>query len=366
MSRAVITKSLLSAIANAIRAKTGGSGSMTPAQMATAISNLPDATTLLKQWLEDSVPSTGIVTNATKIKDYGGYKSGRGDHYLSITAENLTDVGSHAFDNAYLGDCVLSGPNGAGAALAAWVFYQAKIYGAVDIVIASYDASSGTTFNGLNIQNTGSLRLTLTGNEFPKSCAKSELVAFSQTSKPAHVVGKQVIFAPNATWINKQAMEDCAQLTALDIPYITGTSMMACKNCSGLTSINAPVLETVGEQAFSGCTGLTEVDLPAGATIESSAFYGCTSLEKIRIGVRPDIKASAFSGCAALDTFVLDLPSGASLPNLRNTSAFSNTPIASGTGYIYINDDMVDSLKAASNWSTYAAQIKPLSDLPTA
>ena len=33
-------------------------------------------------------------------------------------------------------------------------------------------------------------------------------------------------------------------------------------------------------------------------------------------------------------------------------------------GYIYVPDDMVDTLKADSRWSTYATQIKPLSELP--
>jgi hypothetical protein len=52
------------------------------------------------------------------------------------------------------------------------------------------------------------------------------------------------------------------------------------------------------------------------------------------------------------------------LATLGSTNAFSNTPIASGTGYIYVPDDLVDRYKQATNWSTYASQIKGISELP--
>ena len=43
---------------------------------------------------------------------------------------------------------------------------------------------------------------------------------------------------------------------------------------------------------------------------------------------------------------------------------FYNTAIENGTGYIYVPDSLVDSYKTATNWSTYASQIKPISELP--
>jgi hypothetical protein len=49
---------------------------------------------------------------------------------------------------------------------------------------------------------------------------------------------------------------------------------------------------------------------------------------------------------------------------LENTNVFNSTPIKSGTGYIYVPRSRVDSYKAASNWSTYAAQIRAIEDYP--
>lgn len=40
------------------------------------------------------------------------------------------------------------------------------------------------------------------------------------------------------------------------------------------------------------------------------------------------------------------------------------TPMKSGTGYIYVPAALVDSYKAATNWSTYADQIRAIEDYP--
>ena len=62
---------------------------------------------------------------------------------------------------------------------------------------------------------------------------------------------------------------------------------------------------------------------------------------------------------SAFTTLILRSETVATLPS---TSAFSSTPIASGTGYIYVPRALVDSYKAASNWSTYANQFRALED----
>ena len=46
-----------------------------------------------------------------------------------------------------------------------------------------------------------------------------------------------------------------------------------------------------------------------------------------------------------------------------NSNDLKGTTIAKGTGYVYVPDDMVDTYKSATNWSTYASQIKGMSEL---
>ena len=47
---------------------------------------------------------------------------------------------------------------------------------------------------------------------------------------------------------------------------------------------------------------------------------------------------------------------------LTSKYALYNTPIAKGTGYIYVPDALVNDYKKATNWSVFANQIKPLSE----
>lgn len=68
---------------------------------------------------------------------------------------------------------------------------------------------------------------------------------------------------------------------------------------------------------------------------------------------------SIFKSCTSLIAVILRAPVVATM---SDKYTFQNTPIASGTGYIYVPDELVDSYKNATNWTVYADQIKPLSE----
>ena len=85
------------------------------------------------------------------------------------------------------------------------------------------------------------------------------------------------------------------------------------------------------------------------------------SITEIQDNYTKSIGEYAFASCYALTTLILC--SGA-MATLGDTSAFSSTPISSGTGYIYVPAALVDSYKAASNWSTYSNQIRAIEDYP--
>ena len=70
--------------------------------------------------------------------------------------------------------------------------------------------------------------------------------------------------------------------------------------------------------------------------------------------------ANAFAYCEAMESLILRKTSA--ICTLANTSVFRSTPIADGTGYIYVPAALVDSYKAATNWSTYADQFRALED----
>jgi hypothetical protein len=113
--------------------------------------------------------------------------------------------------------------------------------------------------------------------------------------------------------------------------------------------------------------------IDGGYNTTHGAFNSCT---RLTIAILPssinNIGAYTFKQCDVLETVVCL----AMTPPTLGASAFANTPIASGTGYIYVPDGtttdaeghtitIVEAYKAATNWSTYAARIFPISQLET-
>lgn len=116
----------------------------------------------------------------------------------------------------------------------------------------------------------------------------------------------------------------------------------------------------LGTSYFYGCSNLSEVDCSSVTDVGSGAFRGCTQLQLLDLPAATNISTNAFYGDTLLTTLILR---HSAVCKLSSTSAFTGTPIESGTGYIYVPDDLVDSYKIATNWSTYANQIKAISEL---
>ena len=133
----------------------------------------------------------------------------------------------------------------------------------------------------------------------------------------------------------------------------------AFRDCTGLTGAELPYATSVGSYAFYGCTGLPEIDLPTCASLGSYAFYGCTALARVDLAVCVSIGSNAFAGCTALDTLILR---GGIVADLGG--ALTDTPIASGEGYVYVPSELVESYQAAYIWKNYPDQFRAIEDYP--
>lgn len=93
-------------------------------------------------------------------------------------------------------------------------------------------------------------------------------------------------------------------------------------------------------------------------TVRAHAFRNCRALERAEFTKVTVIQGYAFSDCNALAKLVIRTES---VCRLLNTNVFAN--IDSSVLNIYVPDSLVDGYKTATNWSTYADQIKPISEL---
>ena len=148
-------------------------------------------------------------------------------------------------------------------------------------------------------------------------------------------------------------------ITHLESGTATTVANTAFSDFTTLQYVNLPAVEIVSSSAFRRCYALADVNLPNVKTLMTECFYGDNNLTYIDLPLITQIQKGAFSS-SGLETLIIRT---GQLCTLQNVSALSNTPIANGTGFIYVPDELAESYKSATNWSTYAAQIKGISEL---
>lgn len=157
------------------------------------------------------------------------------------------------------------------------------------------------------------------------------------------------------------AFQGCAKLQYVHFPAVEKLRVTTFRQCVNLREISLPKITALDQGSeFDGCTALQKVNVPEVQTL-ISCFSLCTSLERIDLPKAKTIGTSTFRGCSALTAVILR---NSTVCALGSVSAFTNTPIASGTGYIYVPSALIEDYKAATNWSTYAAQFRAIEDYP--
>lgn len=142
---------------------------------------------------------------------------------------------------------------------------------------------------------------------------------------------------------------------------VTNVGQYVFKGCTELTDVDVPNALSLDKYAFQGCRSLKTLHAPNVTFIDNYAFSEDSALRTVDLPVVTSIGASAFNLCSSLSTLILRNTN--MVCALSNVNAIGNsTPIASGTGYIYVPSALVDSYKADSKWSTFANQFRKLEE----
>lgn len=147
---------------------------------------------------------------------------------------------------------------------------------------------------------------------------------------------------------------DRASITQVSLPYLTyfaGFETFA--GCSNLISVSLPVCDDIGAQTFQSCTRLSDVYIPNCSTVGAFAFRNCEALQSISLPVCDYIGLRAFQS-TNLNSIVLG---STSVCRISESNTFNSTPIASGTGSIYVPTSLVNAYKSARYWSYFSNRI---------
>jgi hypothetical protein len=163
----------------------------------------------------------------------------------------------------------------------------------------------------------------------------------------------------NATTVRLYAFFRLSSLTTVSLPNATDIGSSAFTSCTALTSVSLPKVKIINTYGFQKCSALISINLPSVTAIYNSGFQECSNLSVVDLGVIKTIAAAAFYSCTSLNKLIIR---GSTVCSLNSINALNGSQITAGTGTIYVPDDLVDDYKSATNWSTFADQIKPLSE----
>lgn len=130
-----------------------------------------------------------------------------------------------------------------------------------------------------------------------------------------------------------------------------------------MTVYESDTATVIGANAFYKRTELTSAETTA-TSIGNYAFNGCTNLGIVDLTAQNGtvaIGSGSFGGAIRLTHLIIR---SSSVATMSHANALASTAIADGVGAIYVPANLVDSYKAASNWSIYAKQIYPISAYP--
>lgn len=175
------------------------------------------------------------------------------------------------------------------------------------------------------------------------------------------------------TEVGRYGLAYFGSLASIELPNVTTVGSQAFRG-SGIKSLLLPKVTTIVGDTCHECASLKYASLPLVKVFTQNDFYSCASLNCVDISSAQSLLRNIFNSCYTLKTVIIRQVE--KVCSLGSTNVFSNCYHILGTvnatynpdglkdGYIYVPDSLIESYKSATNWSTYADQIKPVSEIP--
>ena len=163
---------------------------------------------------------------------------------------------------------------------------------------------------------------------------------------------------PVCSIISDYAFDGCGSLSKVSIPMCNTIKQAAFRSCK-FTQVDLPMCSYIDLNGFQSCYSLSQVSLPVCSIIGDNAFNYCSSLSQVSLPMCSYIGYYAFGRCSSLSIITIGY---SSVCSLKASNAFYLTPIAEGTGSIYVPASLVDAYKSANNWSYFSSVIFPISE----
>lgn len=372
MANYIVSDTNLTAVADAIRAKTGGSASLEfPDDFVSEIGSISGGSSVDVEAL--SVTENGTYTAPTG-KAYSpvtvAVEGGGSDTLAALEAGQLTTwtnadvtgaVGRPFFKNTNVTS--VSYPNATSVLSDAFngcsALTTVDMPNATEIRNYAFNGCSALENAKFGSQTQGALSLTYVGTYAFYGCTNMECtVTFTGT-----VIGDYAFYnckklrsivANSCTNVSQRALYGCLALTSISLPLATKIDTYAFYGCENVTSISLPAATSISSYAFADCESLTSLELNSSFSGQGQnyLFRNCTSLQELDLKGITSIASNMFNGCTNLNKIILRKTGTA--VSLANQNAFTGTPFASGGsgGTLYVPNDLITSYQSASNWST--------------
>lgn len=172
---------------------------------------------------------------------------------------------------------------------------------------------------------------------------------------------RNVTIHNNVKSFSNYVFRDCTMLYCLLLPKsITALNSNMLEGCDSLSLLSCSnSISLFNNAIFSACKNLTSITLPPlNKTLNTNMFSACSSLASIIIPKNINyIAGGTFNNCYGMAYY--DFSHLTAVPTLSNSNAF--TGILTDCKII-VPDALYDEWVAATNWSTYAANIIKKSD----